>query len=84
MTSLTTTARGFESLLDLSRTLTRGIDAPLPEVSARTDRPQGIAVTLARVGERWAHARAAEAWLELARHDHRMARELKAALLRAR
>lgn len=84
MTSLTSTSRGFDHLLDLSRHLTRGIDAPLPAVTPPAARRGGLTAVLAALGERWARNRAAEAWLELARHDRRMAQELQAAMLRAR
>jgi hypothetical protein len=86
MTSLTSTAQGFERMLDLSRHLTRGLEAPTAADAATTRtllRPALIA-WMARVGERWARARAAEAWQELARHDRRMADELWVALQRAR
>lgn len=79
MSSLTSTTQGFERMLDLSRHLTRGLAAP-----ATTAPRPALTPWLARLGERWARARAAEAWQELARHDHRMAEELRTALLRAR
>lgn len=84
MTTLSTTAHGYERLLELSRNLTRGIDAPLPAMAARSRRSIGLAERLAALGERWAHARSAEAWRELARHDQAMAQDLRSALLRAR
>ena len=84
MTSLTTTAQGFERMLDLSRHLTRGLEAPTTaDTTATRTQPQPALIAwMARIGERWARARAAEAWQELARHDRRMADELWVALQR--
>lgn len=84
MTSLTSTTHGFERMLDLSRHLTRGVEAPAASSAPRAARRPAPTTWVARVAERWAQARAVEAWQELARHDHRMAQELKAALLRDR
>jgi len=83
MTSLTSTAQGFERMLDLSRHLTRGLEAPATTIPRTAPRP-ALTPWLARLGERWARARAVEAWQELARHDHRLAHELRVALLRDR
>jgi hypothetical protein len=84
MSSLTSTAQGFERMLELSRSLTRGIDAPYDGSMPHRAHGAGLAARLVAFGERWAQARAAEAWQELARHDHRMAQELRVALLRDR
>jgi hypothetical protein len=84
MSSLSSTAQGFERMLELSRNLTRGVDAGRTGSAPRRAQVAGLSARLAAFGERWALARAAEAWQELARHDHRMAQELRAALLRDR
>jgi hypothetical protein len=81
MTSLTSTAQRFERMLDLSRHLTRGLEAPAATTSRAAPRP-ALTTWLARLGERWARARSVEAWQELARHDRRMADELWVALQR--
>ena len=68
----------------MGRVVGRGLDgAPRPCAGPATRRFTRIGRTLSALGESMAAARAEEAYRELARHDHRLAAELRAAAARS-
>jgi hypothetical protein len=79
MATHTSNYTGFDRMLALSRHLTRGVETGHWQ---RTAARPALAVRAAAWAERLARANADRAWRELARHDRRMAQELRAALTR--
>ena len=84
MTTLSTTHEGLERILEIGRVVGHSLDrAPSPYAAPATPLFTRIGRALSALGESMAAARAEEAYRELARHDHRLAAELRAAAARS-
>lgn len=84
MSTLSTTHEGLERILEIGRVVSHGLDrAPSPYAAPATPLLTRIGHSLVAMGERMAAARADEALRELARHDHRMAADVRAAIARS-
>jgi len=84
MTTLSTTHEGLERILEIGRVVGHGLDrAPSPYAAPATPLFTRIGRALSALGESMAAARAEEAYRELARHDHRLAAELRTAAARS-
>ena len=83
MSTLSTTHEGLERILEIGRVVGHGLDrAPSPYTAPVTPLLTRISRSLSAMIERAAAARAEAAYLDLARQDHHVAAELRAAAAR--